>query len=184
MIKIITNYEGAGRILRGSYKFETTSKGFSNHKASAIISAANSFGIMDGGSDVEIAQIIGLHEVNRLKHMVEGRYYGEIPVGGAAVLKINNPQYDYLIAAPTMRAPKDISGTDNVYQATRAILIAMSERGITSAVMPLLGTGYGKMDKRKALEHIVMAERSVDRGERLSFDEIRYTEDILYGRLD
>ncbi len=179
LIKIITDDPSLDRMFDDIPEITTTSKGFSHHKASAIVSAANSFGIMDGGSDVAIIDVLGKQVERDLQAIIRNRYYNELHVGQAIVLPIVNEQYKFLISASTMRVPKDINCTSNIYLAMRAILIAMRERSITSLVMPLLGTGYGRVSNRMAAHQICMAWYSVQ-DKIMSFDDIYQSEHDIY----
>ena len=156
----------------------STRKSFSYHKADAIVSAANSFGIMDGGSDLAIVNMLGSAIARRVKENVERFYNSELPVGSAFSLEINHPQYKWIIIAPTMRVPKNIANTDNVYQAMRAILRQMKEHGIKDVVMPILGTGYGCMREEDAARQMMMAINTMNRPPR-TYNEIHQTEEIL-----
>jgi len=72
-------------------------------------------------------------------------YNGVLPIGEAILLKINNNKISYLISAPTMKIPENISNTENIYKATRAILKIAKEKDIVSVLIPGLGTGVGKV---------------------------------------
>ncbi len=52
-------------------------------------------------------------------------YFGEQPVGSAFVLSTGHPAVPFLAHAPTMRVPGSIEGTDKVYCATWAALLAI-----------------------------------------------------------
>ena len=55
--------------------------------ADAIISPANSFGFMDGGIDLAYSHYFGRDLKKRLQGYIRDMYYGEIPVGAAALIK-------------------------------------------------------------------------------------------------
>ncbi len=145
--------------------------------ADAIVSPANSFGIMDGGVDAVIAdQIVGA-ERRVMQHIKEFRY-GEINVGSAALVHVGHPSFKWIISAPTMRVPMGIRGTTNVYSAFRAMLIcAIEARAIETISTPVFGTGVGKMDAKVAATQMLMAYRNVIEGKRYeNFDDIRDTQ--------
>lgn len=76
---------------------------------------------------------------------IKDNYKGVLPIGEAILVKTNNNKIPYLISAPTMKIPEDISNTDNVYKTTRAILKITKEKDISSVLIPGLGTGVGKV---------------------------------------
>jgi O-acetyl-ADP-ribose deacetylase (regulator of RNase III) len=118
-------------------------------KADAIVSPANSFGFMDGGIDLAYSRHFGWNLQKNLQKVIREEYYGELPVGNAVIVETGNPGIKYLISAPTMRVPQDVSKTVNAYLAFRAVLIAVKEfnekngNKIKSILCPGLGTLTG-----------------------------------------
>jgi O-acetyl-ADP-ribose deacetylase (regulator of RNase III) len=123
-------------------------------KADAIVSPANSFGFMDGGIDLAYTRYFGQSLQNNLQKVIREEYYGELPVGNAVIIKTGNANIKYLISAPTMRIPQDISKTVNAYLAFRAALIEVKKfnekncNEINSILCPGLGTLTGNMPPR------------------------------------
>ena len=76
---------------------------------------------------------------------IKDDYKGVLPVGEAILVKTNNNKIQYLISAPTMKIPMDISNTNNIYKTTKAILKIAEEKNISSVLIPGLGTGFGKV---------------------------------------
>jgi len=120
--------------------------------ADAIVSPANSFGIMDGGLDLAIRDQLGFTVQERLQAAIVEKYHGELPVGSAEVVPTDDPRWRYMVAAPTMRVPESVAFTLNAYLAFRAILVAVEnfnkasgQRTIDSLVCCGLGTGIGKV---------------------------------------
>jgi len=119
--------------------------------ASAIVSPANSFGYMDGGLDLKYSQHFGWELEARVRDELEKNYYGELPVGNAIIVETKNPTIPYLISAPTMRVPSDVSNTVNAYLAFKGVLQAVlkfnltASTPITSLLCPGLGTGEGRL---------------------------------------
>ena len=114
--------------------------------ADAIVSPANSFGIMDGGLDGKLRDFFGMEIENRVRRQVKERYSGEVPVGCAFSVLTNHPQFTYLISAPTMRVPEDVATSVNAYLAMRAILIeAKTNPEINSVAIPGLCSLSGRM---------------------------------------
>jgi O-acetyl-ADP-ribose deacetylase (regulator of RNase III) len=94
-------------------------------RADALISPANSFGDMTGGIDRAYAKRFGPALQQRLQSVILDRFGGEMPVGEAIVVETGDPGYAYLVCAPTMRVPLDVSGTVNAYLAFRAAIRAV-----------------------------------------------------------
>jgi O-acetyl-ADP-ribose deacetylase (regulator of RNase III) len=119
--------------------------------ADAIVSPANSFGFMDGGIDLLYSERFGWDIQKKLQKILISDFYGELPVGQALIIEINREDYRFLISAPTMRVPNNVSNTVNAYLAFRAALIAVieynkcHEHPIKSLVCPGLGTSVGQM---------------------------------------
>lgn len=126
-----------------------------NHPCDAIVSPANSFGFMNGGIDFAISKNLGWHIEKKLQKVIREKYYGELLVGQAEVIETENPNFLYLISAPTMRTPMTILRSPNVYLAMKAILILLKygkmpngdlvKDTIQSIAIPGLGTGVGQM---------------------------------------
>jgi O-acetyl-ADP-ribose deacetylase (regulator of RNase III) len=116
-----------------------------------MVSPANSFGIMDGGLDLLIRDQLGLEVERRVRKIIEERHHGEMPIGCAEVVATDHARWPFLISAPTMRVPEDVSRTVHAYWAFRAILLAVRryERPIRSLLCPGLGTGVGRLPPRR-----------------------------------
>ena len=124
--------------------------------ADAIVSPANSFGIMDGGLDLAIRNKLGFQVETDIQEVILNKYHGEMPIGTAEIINTNHKKWSFIIAAPTMRIPENIAFTLNAYIAFRAILIAINNfneskpnRPIKSLVCSGLGTGIGSMEPIK-----------------------------------
>jgi O-acetyl-ADP-ribose deacetylase (regulator of RNase III) len=120
--------------------------------ADAIVSPANSFGIMDGGLDLALREQLGHVVQARLQRIIVERYHGELPIGAAEIVETNDARWKFMVAAPTMRIPEPVASSINAYLAFRAILVAIENfnqaqgrRAIDSVVCCGLGTGVGRM---------------------------------------
>lgn len=120
--------------------------------ADAIVSPANSFGIMDGGLDLAIRHELGFTVQDRIQAVIVEKYHGELPVGCAEIVPTDDPRWRYMVAAPTMRVPEPLGQSLAPYLAFRAILVAVEnwnrkagKREIDSLVCCGLGTGIGKV---------------------------------------
>jgi len=137
-----------------------------SRKADAIVSPANSFGFMDGGIDLVYSHHFGWELQERLQHTLRESYGGELPVGTAQVVRTDHMDIPFLISAPTMRVPGDISGTVNVYLAFRAALLASQQsKAIRSVLSPPLGTGVGGMPLERAAKQMHAAYSEVVLGD-------------------
>ena len=120
-------------------------------QADAIISPANCFGFMDGGIDLVYSRRFGWQLQARLQQLLHEEYEGELPIGLAVLLGTGDPELPYLISAPTMRAPADVSDTLNAYLAFRASLRVIKKHNalfpgaIKSVICPGLATATGGM---------------------------------------
>ena len=86
----------------------------------AIVSPANSFGFMGGGIDAAYARFFGRDLESRLQAKLRKDFYGGLPVGQAILLlPTQHRLIPWLISAPTMRVPMDISNTPNAFLAFR-----------------------------------------------------------------
>jgi len=140
-----------------------------------IVSAANSFGLMDGGVDGAITMYFGEQLQQRIQKRIIAEYRGEQPVGTSFIIKGSETGSQYVAHTPTMRVPKDIRGTDNVYQAMKAMLIAVNDHNeayddgllddshsyIRRVVCTGLGTFCGKVGYERAATEMRLAYHSV-----------------------
>lgn len=139
--------------------------------ADAIVSPGNSFGYMDGGIDLIYSQHFGWGLGTRLRELIEEEHDGELSIGQAVIVETKNEDIPYLVAAPTMRVPMDVSDTVNAYLAFRATLRAIYEYNqkkpgsIQSVLCPGLGTGEGRMPCERAARQMYAAYANVALGE-------------------
>ncbi|MEJ2443094.1 MAG: macro domain-containing protein [Exilibacterium sp.] len=131
--------------------------------ADAMVSPANSFGYMDGGVDLAIRYELGDIVEKRVQEAILRKYHGELPVGVAEIVKTDNVKWPFLVCAPTMRVPINISHTLNAYLAFRATLLEIAKfnsgegENINSLVCPGLGTGVGRLPPSRCAEQMKMA---------------------------
>jgi O-acetyl-ADP-ribose deacetylase (regulator of RNase III) len=125
-----------------------------------FVTAGNSFGIMTAGIDDAVVRHFGAAIMERVQSTIVDRFRGEQPVGTAFVLDTGDADIPCLVHAPTMRVPGSIVGTDKVYAATFAALVAAEQhraRPIGSIAFPALGTGYGQMSFDEAARQMAVA---------------------------
>ena len=119
--------------------------------AEAVLAPANSFGDMSGGVDKRIDDFFRGAAQEALTRQIREKFYGELPVGTALVIPMQNSRVPYLVAAPTMRVPEDVADTLNAYLAFRAALVAILQHNAGSSqpirwlAAPGLATGVGRM---------------------------------------
>jgi O-acetyl-ADP-ribose deacetylase (regulator of RNase III) len=125
----------------------------------SIVSPANSFGFMDGGIDLAYRNFFGLGIQRVVQSVIQDRYGGELPVGSAFLAPTNHQRITHMIVAPTMKTPRNIVGTDNVYQATKAALLCAQEANppLERLGVPGMGTGVGGMDSFDAAGQMLKA---------------------------
>jgi len=122
---------------KGVENVEVVNGPFEKVDFDCIVSAANSFGLMDGGVDGAITGYFGQQVMDRVQHRIITDYCGEQPVGTSFIIRGNETWGEndnkYVAHTPTMRIPKNIVRTDNVYQAMKSMLIAVDDFNINEA---------------------------------------------------
>jgi O-acetyl-ADP-ribose deacetylase (regulator of RNase III) len=120
--------------------------------ADAIVSPANSFGYMDGGIDLVYLRRFGWELQTRLQAHLKDEHNGELPVGQATIVETFDTTIPYLISAPTMRVPMNVSNSINAYLAFRAAIQAVKQHNreaagatIRTILCPGLCTAIGRM---------------------------------------
>src|ERR1043165_2956863 len=116
--------------------------------ADALVSPANSFGIMDGGLDAAIRDRLGWDVETAVQQRIVEQHHGELPVGSAELVATGHTRWPFLVVAPTMRIPEVVAQTLNSYLAFRAVLLVVARHNreadqptIRSIVVPGLATG-------------------------------------------
>lgn len=143
-------------------------------KCDAVISPANSFGDMGGGLDKYIDDYTNGAAQRHVTEMIRDLYYGELPVGSAIIVELGLRRLQYLIVAPTMRIPGNVSKSLNAYLAMRAALVATlkfnaeASSPIQSIASAGLCTGVGRMLPHESAHQMHVAYRSVVLGKWLN----------------
>ena len=132
-----------------------------------MVSAANSFGLMDGGVDLAITNYFGEQLQANVQRYIIAYYFGEQPVGTSFIIETGNAKHPFLAHTPTMRVPTPINGTDNVYMAMKAMLEAVwrhnegpSPEKIFTIACPGLGTSAGRMRASEAARQMKLAYKN------------------------
>lgn len=148
-----------------------------------FVTAGNGFGIMTAGIDAAVAAFHGPELMERVQRRIVDEYLGEQPVGTCFIQATGTPGHPFVGHDPTMRMPGPIDGSDAVYRAAWAALLAVyhhnaaARRGrseapeIATVAMPALGTGFGGMDFSEAARQMAAAYRFyLDPPHRLDWD--------------
>jgi O-acetyl-ADP-ribose deacetylase (regulator of RNase III) len=131
----------------------------------AFVTAGNAFGLMSAGIDAAVIRRFGEGLMRRVQHRIMDQFFGEQPVGTAFVVPTKDPSLPFIVHAPTMRVPGNIDGTDKVYSATWAALLAVqahnssSDQKIEVVAMPAMGTGFGGVPFGEAARQMAVAYR-------------------------
>ena len=135
----------------------------------AFVTAGNSYGIMTAGVDAAVVRVCGDSLRRRVQDRILDDYLGEQPVGTAFVIDTGVPRLPFVVHAPTMRTPGSIAGTDKVYAATWAALLAVYRhtaaaratggRAIDTVALPAMGTGFGGVPYDEAARQMAAAYR-------------------------
>lgn len=131
-----------------------------------FVTAGNAFGIMTAGIDAAVVGRFGEDLMTRVQHRIMNDYFGEQPVGTAFVLDTGHAAIPFLVHAPTMRVPGSIGGTDKVYCATWAALLAVQAYNnahghrIQTVALPAMGTGFGGVPFDEAARQMAVAWRN------------------------
>jgi len=147
---------------------------FFARSADAIVSPANSFGVMDGGLNAAIRAVLGKRTERRVQDMIVERYHDELPVGTAIVVPTEHKHWAYLVVAPTKRVPERVADTLNAYLAFRAALLAVRDHNtaqlappIRTLLVPGLATGMGGMAPGRCAQQMRVAYDEVSKPARI-----------------
>ena len=130
-----------------------------------MVSAANSFGLMDGGVDLAITRYFGVELEHRVQERIIRDYLGEQPIGTSVIVETRNAKHPFVAHTPTMRVPMRIATTDYVFAAMWAMLVAVhqhnrqAEPKIRSIACPGLGTCTGRVAPEEAARQMALAYR-------------------------
>ena len=107
---------------------------FEDIEFDCIVSAANSFGLMDGGVDQCITDYFGIQMMHRVQDRILKEFAGEQPVG-TSIIVLGDKEIDignnkYVAHTPTMRVPRDVIDSDNPYKAMKAALLAVQHHNM------------------------------------------------------
>ena len=113
----------------------------------AVVSPANTMGIMNGGYDAVLRRYFGI----AIEYTVQ-KYLDKfkIDVGQAIAVKTGHPKVNWLIVTPTVSVTGEgLSGHESVsYACAYNSVKAAHERGVKYLGMTGLGSGVGGIDRR------------------------------------
>jgi O-acetyl-ADP-ribose deacetylase (regulator of RNase III) len=128
-----------------------------------VVTAGNSFGLMDAGMDLAVVRYFGEDLMHRIQKAILDDFLGEQPVGTCLLIETRHLRHPFVAHAPTMRVPMNIQGTDRVYLAMWSVLTTVHRHNrtkhprIESLACPGLGTGTGGMDLEEAALQLYLA---------------------------
>ena len=130
----------------GFPEVEVVFQRFEDTDFDCVVSAANSFGLMDGGVDQCITDMFGVQMMERVQNRIIQEFAGEQPVGTSIIVRGNASivsRNKYVAHTPTMRVPRDVMGSDNPYRAMKAALLAVKahNRNIDNRIAQNKNTG-------------------------------------------
>ena len=130
-----------------------------------FVTAGNAFGMMTAGIDAAVVHRLGEGLMSTVQQHILDHFYGEQPVGTAFLVATGEPSLPFIAHAPTMRVPGNIEGSDKVYSATWAALLAIHAHNRTDGwpievvAMPAMGTGFGGVPFDEAARQMAAAYR-------------------------
>jgi O-acetyl-ADP-ribose deacetylase (regulator of RNase III) len=130
-----------------------------------FVTAANSFGIMNAGIDAAVIRVHGEQLMKAVQHHILDQYLGEQPIGTSFLQPTGNADCPFIAHTPTMRVPGSIAGTDKVYVATWAALLAVyrhnasaeQDQRIRQIVFPAMGAGFGAVPYSEVARQMAVA---------------------------
>ncbi len=120
---------------------------------------------MTAGIDAAVVGRFGDSLMEQVQLRIMDEYFGEQPIGTAMIVPTGDPTLPFVCHAPTMRVPGSIEGTDKVYAATWASLLAIHAHNRTSSqriemvAFPAMGTGFGGVSFHEAARQMAAAYR-------------------------
>ena len=115
---------------------------FKDIKATYVVTAGNSYGIMTGGLDLAVRNYFGYKIQDIIQEVLFFRYRHKLEVGDNIVVKTNDIDKQYLVYAATMEIPSRIN-KEVIYDVTYNILKSCYLKEGNIAICGLgVGTGH------------------------------------------
>lgn len=130
------------------------------HAGQCVVSPANSYGFMDGGFDQALYGFFGPEIQVRVQDAIARRPEGHLPLGAALLIATGHRQIPFLLVAPTMTLPGEVTAL-HAYRAMRAVLRTAHTEAthITDIYCPGLATGVGAVSAGEAAGEMARAYR-------------------------
>lgn len=140
-----------------------------NYDVDAVVSPANSFGLMDGGYDKAITDYFGSKLMKEVQKEILIRWHGEQPVGTSMSVPIYNRVFNtiygskicQLIHTPSMRTPEVIKDSRIIYQCMRTTLIEALRLEVNNIVIPAFGGLTGGVPFEEVARMMYLAYKQV-----------------------
>jgi O-acetyl-ADP-ribose deacetylase (regulator of RNase III) len=113
--------------------------------ADALVLPGNAFGFLDRGLEMQACERWGFELQDRIRETVRGEFHGELLVGQAALIPLENAEYRFLIYVAQSRTCASLDSTLGAYLAARGAFATVREAqgsAISSVVIPGIGTGH------------------------------------------
>ena len=131
-----------------------------------FVTARHSSRTMSALLEAAVVRRFGPELMQAVQFRILDEFYGEQPIGSAFVVPTGDLRLPFLCHSPTMRTPGCINGTDKVYTATWAALLAVQmhnrqqrDARIDVVAFPAMGTGFGGMPNDEAARQMAAAYR-------------------------
>ena len=125
-----------------------------------LVSPANAFGMMTGGFDAALSDILGWDFQKMVQKYIQERFYGEQGVGTSFYIETDNPGVG-LIHTPTMQYPSIIKDDMIVYYCMRSTLICALEHDVNTIVIPVFGGACGCVEPEDAAKRMKEAYEQI-----------------------
>lgn len=135
----------------------------------AVVSPANSFGLMDGGYDKAITDYFGKDLMKEVQRKIMFDWRGEQPVGTSMSVPIYNRVFNtiygskicQLIHTPSMRTPEVIKDSRIIYQCMRTTLIEALRQQVGNIVIPAFGGLTGRVPCDEIAKMMYLAYKQI-----------------------
>ena len=132
-----------------------------NVEVDSVVSAANAFGIMDGGLDAVYLRHFGLELQEAVQCKISAEYLGEQPIGTSIVVDIPGHAGIKFYHIPSMRVPQPIIDPRVIYTCTRTALVTGILNGAKNMLLPAFGHLTGRVEAEIVSELMYRAYNDV-----------------------
>jgi O-acetyl-ADP-ribose deacetylase (regulator of RNase III) len=123
------------------------------NEVDCLVSPANAYGLMTGGYDAALSDILGWDFQEKVQKYIKDHFYGEQGVGTSFYIETDIPGIS-LIHTPTMQYPSRIIDDMIVYYCMRSTLMCALSNGVRSIVIPVFGGQCGGVDPDVAVRRM------------------------------